>query len=1151
MNQYSFLKTIILFVFLVAGGMFFNLKSVDAQATCSLLSPVQQNQLCGTSGSCPPGGMCVPDGATSCSSIVPGSCTTYSAGPGMCYDNCRCSAWTQQGHSSTGGACAPDESPWSNALTGCTCSGSGGSFCQYSYNQDQWFNTSTYSCSASFCGDNTCDSDENSSSCPGDCSSPPVPSIGLNPTTFSFSAASGNPAPAAQSLTITNSGSGTLNWTASGVPGKAATWCHISVTSGSLSASASQVVSIYVDAPNNIGTFTDCGIRISDPSANNNPRDLNITYTVSTNPNSAVCDSTWRSMPPSIGGLTNAQPVLSYLPVAFNTQFPDSIGLALRGTDNALWYMACRFNGGNTCAFQGWNSLGGGLGASPYTSNSGGWLTRVLGNDYATVYNNTNTSGGWSGFQSQGVVTGTSFGTPFRTTDKLGRTWQIRRNSDNSLSYYCGAGAGVCEALQFNSSTSSFSPATVGGGGTYNITCDYGSRTDSINPTVSGGSCAFTGWGSGTQAQFSCTAPASGNVIVGCSVATGTSFNTCAATNNLGTLNVSSALLADLSLSPSTMSFSATSSGPTPSTQNLTISNNGGATLNWIWDRVNQAHNTSGVATWCRAQTSGGVDIAEGAGGSVAAGTNVVIRIAVNAPSTAGYFQDCNIRISDPAATNSPQYDDLTYTVAPRDPTSFATRIMCNNTVRLAWNAVAPLNVATYDLWRNSSSDFSTAIKLTPVPIAPATFQDTPPAFTVVYYWVRAYSGGQSSNVVGPVSTSLSCGGTDVPPNPVVSENTSINGAVTCDNIQLKITDQSNTEDGFAIFRNTSTATSTATRIATITSTTKASTGTVYTSPLDNVGSSGNYYYWTQSYYGSVPTSLNANPAGYRQASTFPISPTSCAAPPSAPTSGSIVLDNSICGSMGISWTAVGGASSYKVYRNTTNTPPVIGTTVAIGNPSSASYTDAVASGTYYYWVSSVGPGGESASATAANGNPKVVSACGNPDFFGSDKDVTAINGIAVSSGNPNGLQCGGSDPVPASKSFKDGDIVSFSINLCNLNGTSAGTGISVTDTLTNLSLPTTGWNAKYNGSNITPTVTGTAPSQVLTFAIPGSIAAGGIGRLTFNAMVTAPSGATSGTSRFINKASFTYTGGFQPAFSTGLYTFTIGVAAPSIIETR
>jgi hypothetical protein len=107
---------------------------------------------------------------------------------------------------------------------------------------------------------------------------------------MTFTGTSGGSTPNVQILTIKNTGAATLNWTATTpFSGKPGTWCHISsVASHTLAPNASQNVDISVDSPSNISSFTDCGIRISDPTATNNPQDLSLTYTVTGGPGGPV-----------------------------------------------------------------------------------------------------------------------------------------------------------------------------------------------------------------------------------------------------------------------------------------------------------------------------------------------------------------------------------------------------------------------------------------------------------------------------------------------------------------------------------------------------------------------------------------------------------------------------------------------------------------------------------------------------------------------------------------------------------------------------------------------------------------------------------------------------------------------------------------------
>lgn len=95
----------------------------------------------------------------------------------------------------------------------------------------------------------------------------------VSPSTITFSAASGATDPAAQTISITNGGSGNLSWTAA----KTKSWLSLSSTSGSAPGSISVRASI---AGLSAGTYTDV-ITVSAPGANDSPQQVNVTMTVS------------------------------------------------------------------------------------------------------------------------------------------------------------------------------------------------------------------------------------------------------------------------------------------------------------------------------------------------------------------------------------------------------------------------------------------------------------------------------------------------------------------------------------------------------------------------------------------------------------------------------------------------------------------------------------------------------------------------------------------------------------------------------------------------------------------------------------------------------------------------------------------------------
>jgi hypothetical protein len=165
-----------------------------------------------------------------------------------------------------------------------------------------------------------------------------------------------------------------------------------------------------------------------------------------------------------------------------------------------------------------------------------------------------------------------------------------------------------------------------------------------------------------------------------------------------------------------------------------------------------------------------------------------------------------------------------------------------------------------------------------------------------------------------------------------------------------------------------------------------------------------------------------------------------------------------------------------------------------------------------------------------------------------------AINGtpvIETQTGNPP-QACNGTDPLPSNTALNTGDNLKFQINLCNDQGTASANGISLSDTLINLQMPTGGWNVQYcdGGScgSVTPTVTGTAPNQTLSFSL-SSIAKASIANLTFNAVLAPPSGNTSSTSRFQNSFVVNYTANSPVSGHTPLIPFYTGSNTPTIHE--
>jgi uncharacterized repeat protein (TIGR01451 family) len=245
------------------------------------------------------------------------------------------------------------------------------------------------------------------------------------------------------------------------------------------------------------------------------------------------------------------------------------------------------------------------------------------------------------------------------------------------------------------------------------------------------------------------------------------------------------------------------------------------------------------------------------------------------------------------------------------------------------------------------------------------------------------------------------------------------------------------------------------------------------------------------------------------------------------------------CGQIKVSWDAIGGANSYKLYRSTTTTPP--GTELLTTNNNFHNDSSVVIGTTYYYWVKTVNSSGsDSAYSTRSIG--VAPSPC-RANFVNRSK---LVNG-----GNVTGLRVG--------------DTVTLSINVPN-DGTLNATNVVVRDDLTNTNLAF--------DTTFTPTITVNGVSagsytrvgNLLTFNM-GTIPAFKSGTITFRAKLTAPVGNTQPQLRMRNVGNITFstslaadnagcvgtgTNAANPCVAdTGYIVFSTGVGTPNQHETN
>jgi Viral BACON domain/zinc-ribbon domain len=101
---------------------------------------------------------------------------------------------------------------------------------------------------------------------------PATPSMSITPASMSFTSVIGQRSSVAQSLTITNSGGGVLNWTAAAATTVGGSWLSVKSMSGTLSGQQSTTVSVAVKLPAGIipGTYSGT-ITVSGTDSNGQP----------------------------------------------------------------------------------------------------------------------------------------------------------------------------------------------------------------------------------------------------------------------------------------------------------------------------------------------------------------------------------------------------------------------------------------------------------------------------------------------------------------------------------------------------------------------------------------------------------------------------------------------------------------------------------------------------------------------------------------------------------------------------------------------------------------------------------------------------------------------------------------------------------------
>lgn len=117
---------------------------------------------------------------------------------------------------------------------------------------------------------------------------PSTPGLSITPASLSFSAVLGQHAFTAQSLAISNTGGGTLNWTATAATTVGGNWLSVQPASGSISGQQTATVKVTVSLPSGIiagtynGTITVSGTDGNGRPVSGGPQVVSVTFVVNT-----------------------------------------------------------------------------------------------------------------------------------------------------------------------------------------------------------------------------------------------------------------------------------------------------------------------------------------------------------------------------------------------------------------------------------------------------------------------------------------------------------------------------------------------------------------------------------------------------------------------------------------------------------------------------------------------------------------------------------------------------------------------------------------------------------------------------------------------------------------------------------------------------
>lgn len=472
---------------------------------------------------------------------------------------------------------------------------------------------------------------------------PVAPAIGVSPISLSFTAQQGGTNPATQALAISNTGGGTLTWTAS----DDAAWLSVSPASGTGNGPATVTAILGTLAT---GTYNGL-ITLSATGAS--PVSVPVSLTVTAAP-----------VPPAIG----ASPTSLTFAATQGSANPANQTLTISNT------------GGGTLTWSVSDSAAW-LTASPISGTGNGPVT-------LTAATGSLTAGSYSGTVTIAATGATSVIIP--VTFVVAAPPAIGM-SPSSLSFTAQQGGGNPVAQTLNISN-------TGGG------------------TLSWSATPDTTWLAATPSS------ATGNGTVSVSVATGIltagsypgniTLSATGASSRTVPVTFTVTAAPSISLSPTSLTYTATQGGSNPANQTVTLTN------------------TGGVATWTASNTASWLSVTPPSGSS-----SSTLTAAVNTTGLTAGTYNSTITVSAPGVTSR----TVAVTLTVSTPTTYS--------ATLTWAPSIAADLAGYKIYRRTEFG-SYGAALDTVPAGTLSYQTTGLlAHTSYFFTVTAYdtSGNESA----------------------------------------------------------------------------------------------------------------------------------------------------------------------------------------------------------------------------------------------------------------------------------------------------------------------------------------------------------------------------------------------------------------------